>query len=111
MIEHMLKIGDLVWDDADGRWGYVALIGGEDVNELISYEKGTNYVVVLLMDTPNIADRCSEWETLAEDCYVAVKDVTFRGYTVCHEHYRDSIDYNYYCPDMEQNIYACELDE
>ena len=110
MVTHTLHIGDYVFDYCDRRGGYVVLIGGEEKDTEITNENRD--IVVTLWDAPTIEERCSEWETEAEDCYQMVEGKTFHGEKICYEHCKDELqsDYPYYCPEYDENVYEVELD-
>lgn len=110
MITHTLHIGERVFDNNDGRWGYVALIANQKEDCKINDEMED--AVVLLVDEPLDKKHNSEWETFAENCYQVSGKGTFFGSTVCIEHHRDEMgtDYPLYCPDLDENLFEFELD-
>ena len=110
MITHTLHIGERVFDNNDGRWGYVALIANQKKDCKINDEMED--AVVLLVDEPLDKKHNSEWETFAENCYQVSGKGTFFGSAVCIEHHRDEMgtDYPLYCPDLDENLFEFELD-
>lgn len=69
-------------------------------------------------ETDNAADivlvqvnRSGETEETADRIYKLAENVICRkcGCAVCHEHEED-IDYPYYCPDCDENLYSFEAD-
>lgn len=108
MISHELKIGQRIFDTRHWMYGKVLLIGGEEKDRVLSKED-TDVIVTYRPDNST-----GESEVMADRAYPIVEGKTFRGEEVFLEILRDEFtdgrDYNYYCPDYNENCFDFETD-
>lgn len=107
MVQHELKIGQIIYDDYSDCWGKIKLINGKAEDAIVS--TGEEIITFEHLETKEIRKECS-WLI-----YPLVEGRTFQGENVCHEINRDiyetKMKYEYYSPLRKENCFEFELDK
>ena len=109
-----LKIGEVVYyvgfHDACAK-AKVVSINGQETGEVAfdGTEEDTEVKIELLEDLEGVGNKEDVVSAIIPEIYQIAEGKTFKGEEVCYEHVT-SIDYPYYCPMREENVYNIELD-
>lgn len=104
-MKRVFKIDERVWYNEDYMcgWGRIGLINRSDeFGEYICSDYNDDIITV-------IKDSGGEIECSPSNVYQLAERRTFKGEPVVWEHDQE-IDYPYFCPALNENCYACELE-
>ena len=111
-----LKVGEIVYVFYEDGYGdcakaKIVSINGKKEGEVhfSGDELNVNVEVELLEDMEGIGNTEDIVNVNNQEVYKIVEGKTFQGETVCYEHDCD-IEYPYYCPTRDENLYEVELD-
>jgi len=105
-MKRVFKIDEVVWYNADHEqgWGKIGLINRSDAFEDYPCSDENDDILTI------IKEGCkSEIEVAPSQCYQVAQGKTFYGEPVVYEHDVD-LDYPFYCPARQVNVFHCELD-
>lgn len=100
--ERQLKVGERVYDVDNQVW--VNILSFANGESILDDKDGESIVVV---DNQEFDEA---YEVHSAALYKVAENVFFKGHIVCYEHF-ESIDYPYFCPDLDENFYSIEVTE
>ena len=102
-MKRVFSVGERIYDNHDKNWGTIVYLCGPTYTrkqDLLDEDCIIGYVTDEFSNSTN--------ETLVKDAYQIAQGRLFQGEFVCWEH--NDIDYPFYCPVREENVYHAELD-
>ena len=102
-MKRVFSVGERIYDAHDMKWGTIVYLCSKKYKpnqDALAEDCIIGYVTDEFDDSSN--------ETLARDAYKIAEGKLFHGEIVCWEH--NDIDYPFFCPAREENVYHTELD-